>query len=315
MAARVLFLALPDLEILDLAGPLQAFHEANACGAGYRVLVVSTSPRVRTDQGLALADLEPLPEPAATDLVIVPGVRMASLDAVEPAALAWLREAHGRGAHIGSVCTGAFLLGRAGLLDGRQCTTHWSRTDDLRRRFPAARVLTDRLFVHDGPVTTSAGIASGIDMALSLLDRRHGPLLTAAVAREMVVYIRRDGAHGQRSVYLDYRTHLHPGVHRVQDWLIAHPSEKATLADLAGLAAMSPRNLTRVFRQATGISIKEFVTRLRLELARDLLHDPGLTVDAVAGRCGFESARQLRRLWKDAFGGTPAARRGPHPRV
>ncbi|HEX7182417.1 MAG TPA: GlxA family transcriptional regulator [Thermoanaerobaculia bacterium] len=302
---RVIFLALPDLEILDLAGPLQAFHEANGRGAGYRVLLVSTSPRVRTDQGLALSDLEPLPEPAAADLVIVPGMRMASVDAVEPAALAWLREAHGRGAHVGSVCTGAFLLGRAGLLEGRQCTTHWSRTDELQRRFPAARVLTDRLFVHDGPVTTSAGIASGIDMALSLLDRRHGPLLTAAVAREMVVYIRRDGAHDQRSVYLDYRTHLHPGVHRVQDWLIAHPSEKATLADLAAVAAMSPRNLTRVFRQATGISIKEFATRLRLELARDLLHDPGLTVEAVATRCGFKSARQLRRLWKEAFGGTP----------
>jgi transcriptional regulator GlxA family with amidase domain len=125
----------------------------------------------------------------------------------------------------------------------------------------------------------------------------------------MVIYIRRDGVHRQQSVYLDYRTHLHPGIHRVQDWLTAHPSEKATLAALARLAALSPRHLTRIFRQATGISIQEFRTRLRLELARDLLNDPGLTVAAVATRCGFESDRQLRRLWKEAFGTTPGASR------
>lgn len=240
---------------------------------------------------------------------MVPGFRMASLGQVEPGVLAWLREAHAVGAHVASICTGAFVLGRAGLLAGRQCTTHWTRVDDLRTGFPAARVLTNRLFVDDGPVTTSAGIASGIDMALSMVERRHGPLVAAAVAREMVVYLRRDGSHHQQSIYLDYRTHLHPGVHRVQDWLIAHPGEHATLEGLAQLAAMSPRNLTRAFRQATGISVQDFRTRLRLELARDLLHDPGMTIEAVAARCGFESARQLRRLWKEAFGTAPSAAR------
>jgi transcriptional regulator GlxA family with amidase domain len=144
-------------------------------------------------------------------------------------------------------------------------------------------------------------------MALALVERRHGPLVAAAAAREMVVYLRRDGGHRQDSIYLDYRTHLHPGVHRAQDWLIAHPGESTTLDDLARTAAMSPRNLTRAFRQATGISVQEFRTRLRLELARDLLHDPGMTIDAVASRCGFESARQLRRLWKEAFGSPPSA--------
>jgi transcriptional regulator GlxA family with amidase domain len=302
----VIFLALADLEVLDLAGPLQAFHEAARYGAGHRVLFCGPEPRVQTDQGLWLSDLEPLPEPEAEDLVVVPGLRTASLErAATPAVLAWLRAAHERGAHLSSVCTGSFVLGMAGLLTGRQCTTHWSRVEELARRFPGAKVLVNRLFVHDGPVTTSAGIASGIDMALSLLERRHGPLLVAEVAREMVVYIRRDGGHRQQSVYLDYRTHLHPGIHRVQDWLTAHPAEKANLEDLSRLAALSPRHLTRIFRQATGISIQEFRTRLRLELARDLLHDPGLTVAAVATRCGFESDRQLRRLWRDAFGTTP----------
>jgi transcriptional regulator GlxA family with amidase domain len=305
----VIFALPPDLEILDLAGPVQAFHEANRHGAGYQVRTCATEPKVRTDQGLWLSDLEPLPEPAAEDLVVVPGARMDSLPRVDPALLSWLREAHARGAHVASICTGAFLLGQAGLLDGRQCTTHWTRVDDLQRRFPRACVLGNRLFVNDGRVTTSAGIASGIDMALWLVERRHGPLVAAAAAREMVVYIRRDGAHRQHSVYLDYRTHFNPGVHRVQDWLIAHPDEKVTIADLARVASLSPRHLTRVFRESTGVSIREYRTRLRLERARDLLRDPNLTLEAVADRCGFESARQLRRLWKEAFGAPPSSAR------
>lgn len=307
--SSVVFLLLPGLEILDMAGPLQAFTEAIYAGADLRVRYCSPETRVRTDQGLWLAELEPLPAPAATDLIVVPGMRFAETDKVPAAVIAWLREAWERGAQIASVCTGAFLLGRAGLLDGRPCTTHWSRIDDLQRRFPSARVLDNRLFVQDGPVTTSAGIASGIDMALALLERRFGPLLVATVAREMVVYLRRDGSHRQQSIYLEYRTHLHPGVHRVQDWLTAHPAERATLPDLARRAALSPRHLTRVFRQATGVSIQEFTTRLRLELARGLLHDPRLTVDAVATRCGFANARQLRRLWKEIYGTSPGSER------
>ena len=302
---------LPEVEILDVAGPVQAFHEANRVGADYQVLSCAREPRVRTDQGLWLADLEPLPAVAAEDLVVVPGVRMDALARIDGAFLQWLREAHDRGAHLASVCTGAFALGEAGLLDGRQCTTHWTRVEDLQRRFPRARVLTNRLFVDDGRITTSAGIASGIDMALALVERRHGPLIAAAAAREMVVYLRRDGSHRQHSVYLEYRTHLHAGIHRVQDWLITHPDERATLADLARTAALSPRHLTRVFRRATGVSIQEFRTRLRLERARALLRDPSLTVEVVASRCGFESARQLRRVWKAAFGTAPSAGRPP----
>src|SRR5262245_7457633 len=163
---NVVFLLLPDLEILDLAGPLQAFSEAVHAGGDLRIRLCALEPRVRTDQGLWLADLDPLPVPEPDDLIVVPGMRFVAVDRVPAAAIAWLRKAHERGAQIASVCTGAFLLGRAGLLDGRQCTTHWSRVEELQRRFPSARVLDNRLFVQDGPVTTSAGIASGIDMAL-----------------------------------------------------------------------------------------------------------------------------------------------------
>ncbi|HET8799039.1 MAG TPA: DJ-1/PfpI family protein [Thermoanaerobaculia bacterium] len=291
----MIFVVLPQVEILDLAGPLQAFHEANASRVRHRIRLVAPRERIETHHGVVLADLDPLPESAGEALVIVPGMPYARTEKLDRGVVRWLARAAREGAHLASVCTGAFVLGEAGLLDGRRCTTHWSRTGELARRFPRARVLVDRLFVSDGNVTTSAGIASGIDMALALIEQSEGPLVAAEVAREMVVYLRRDGSEKQESVYLDYRTHLNPGVHRAQDWMVRHPSEPATLESLAEIAGMSSRSLTRTFREATGISVHEFATRVRLELAKTLMSDPTLTMDAIAQRCGFTSARHLRR--------------------
>jgi transcriptional regulator GlxA family with amidase domain len=291
----VIFVVLPQVEILDLAGPLQAFHEANATRARYRVRVCALNDRVESHHGMVLAELDPLPEDAGDALVIVPGMPYARTERIDRAVVRWLTRAARGGAHVASVCTGAFALGAAGLLDGRRCTTHWSRTTDLVKRFPRARVLVDRLFVTDENVTTSAGIASGIDMALAFIEQIDGPVVAAEVAREMVVYLRRDGAQKQSSVYLDYRTHLHPGVHRVQDWIVRNPAEAATLDALAEVASMSPRSLTRSFRQATGISVHDFTTRVRVELAKSLMNDPSLTMEKIAQRCGFATARHLRR--------------------
>lgn len=290
-----MFVLLPEVEILDLAGPMQALGEANRSRPRYRLRFCSTRDKVRTDQGLVLSDLEPLPDVDANALVVVPGMPYAATQKLDRRVIRWLRDAAVSGAQLTSVCTGAFVLGEAGLLDGRRCTTHWSRTTELAQRFPNARVLTDRLFVTDGGITTSAGIASGIDMALALIEQIDGPLVAAEVAREMVVYLRRDGSQEQQSVYLDFRTHLHPGVHRVQDWIVRNPDRRPTLDELGELAGMSPRNLTRTFRKATGISVHEFSTRVRLELARSLAHEPSLTMEAVARRSGL-SARELRRL-------------------
>ena len=303
---NVIFLILPEVEILDLAGPLQAFHEANRGRSRYDVRLCSTKDRVVTDQGLWLSDLEPLPEVSAGDLIVVPGMPYRATERLDRTAVRWLKMSHAAGAHLASICTGAFALGEAGLLDGRRCTTHWSRTGELQRRFPRAKLLTNRLFVTDGEITTSAGIASGIDMALALIEHAHGPLAAAEVAREMVVYIRRDGSDAQQSVYLDYRSHLHPGIHRVQDRLIQHPARRESLTELASLAGMSPRHLTRLFRQTTGISVHDYATRIRLELARTLLHDPTQTIEAIATRCGFDSARQFRRVWGRVWGGAPS---------
>jgi transcriptional regulator GlxA family with amidase domain len=306
-ARRLVFVYFEGCEVLDFAGPLQAFHEAMCLGAPYTLLHCGASPIATTAQGLTVARLAPLPEVTPDDLVLVPG--FTTLKSKQTKLVAWLRRAARHGATVGSICTGALLLAEAGLLDGRTCTTHWKRVGQLRKQCPRATVLEDRLFVIDGKVVTSAGIASGIDLALALIEQDLGALMAARVAREMVVYLRRDADQPQESVYLDHRTHLDPGVHAVQDWLCANPARKATLTALARIARTSPRTLTRTFRTLTGVSVHAYRTRLRLEHARALLANPSLTLEAVAERCGFADARQLRRLWSAAFGAPPSSAR------
>ena len=304
---RLYFLMLPQVHLLDLAGPAQVFYEANGFGADYDIRFCAVDSKVRTAQGLRLADLEPLPEVGPDDMVIVPGLDSETLDDLDHLPAAWLREAYSVGARICSVCSGAFALARAGLLHGRRCTTHWKVADRLQLDYPDIKVVRNRLFVRHGRIVTSAGVASGIDMALSILEEEHGPLIVAKVARELVVYLRRNGGSEQQSVYLDYRTHVHPGVHRVQDWLVAHPEQRPTLEELAKIAGMSPRNLTRTFRQATGVTLKAFANKLKLEIDGNLIHPPDLTLEGVASHCGFQDPRQLRRLWKQSYGVSPSA--------
>jgi transcriptional regulator GlxA family with amidase domain len=298
---RALVLLLPEVHLQDMAGPVQVLYEAARLGGAYELSFHAAQPHVRSAQGLVLSHLAPLPPPRSGDLVLIPGIESSTIERLD-APVAWLRQAHAAGARLATVCSGAFALAQAGLLDRRRCTTHWKVTALLRSKCPRARVVENRLFVEDGGIITSAGVASGIDMALALVEEDHGPIVVSRVAREMVVYLRRSGEEEQRSVYLDHRTHLHPGVHRVQDFLVAHPDRRATARDLARIAAMSPRNLTRVFRRATGITPKQFATKVKVQVARDLIDDPQRTVEAIASSCGFENARQLRRLWQQFYG-------------
>lgn len=300
---RVIFLLLPDIEILDLAGPLQALYEANRYGAGYRILTCAPSGSIPTEQGISLAGLQPLAEEVyRDDLIIIPGMPLSSLKKIDRSVFEWLGRAKTLETNIYSICTGAFVLGEAGLLDGKQCTTHWTRIEDLKKRFPKSKVIQNRLFVKDGSITTSAGIAAGIDLTLSLIEQDYGSRLAAAVAREMVVYFRRNGSHEQESIYLCNRSHFHDGIHRVQDKITDQPEQRQKLSELAGIANMSERNLTRVFRRVTGISIGEYTLKLRLEMVKNLIADSRLSIDEIAVRCGFESSRQLRRSAKKQLG-------------
>jgi len=305
---RVYFVLFEGAEILDLAGPVQALWEARAFGALYDAQYCALTSSIRTAQGISMSDLAPLPDVTAADWVVVPGYQVDAMD-MPKALIDWLREAAHSGARICSVCTGAFVLGEAGLLDGRRCTTHWKRIRELRERFPQARVQDDRLYVEDGQIISSAGIAAGIDMMINLLEQDAGAAIASAVAREMVVYIRRDGEHSQRSVYLEHQDHLNAAVHQVQQYLINAPTSTATLEELAAIAHISPRHLSRIFRRATGISIGAFRLGLRLEFAQNLMQHSPLTIDAIAAKCGFADARQFRRVWSKHVGSSPSAYR------
>lgn len=290
---KVVFLLVPGLHLLDLAGPAQAFSDAADLGLGYELRYVAERPVVPSHQGVPLTAEPHWPALEADDLVVVPGWQGHSPIGKESAAR--LAGHHASGGTVASVCAGADALGRAGLLDGRRFTTHHDLQDALARRYPKATLVRDVLYVTDDRVVTSAGIASGIDLALHLIALRHGPGAAARVARSMVVYARRNGDQPQASAMLRYRGHLADAVHRVQDLIDDRFAEPLRLEDLAASAGVGVRTLTRRFTAATGLTPLRYQQVLRLERAEHLLAE-GATMEAAARAVGFQDARMLRRL-------------------
>lgn len=313
-ATEVWFVLPPGVVLLDFAGAAEAFRIARAFGADFRLRVaapIDPGQPASTSLGLGLAGVEPLPEslPAGALLIVcgAAGDAKAS-DSRDARAIArWLRRA-GPGRRLACICSGALIAARAGLLDGRRCTTHHSLVGALRAIAPHAEVLDSRVFVEDGGVYTSAGITAGIDLALHLIAEIASPRLSAEVAREMVVYLRRAPDDPALSPWLQGRNHLDMRVHRVQDALARRPEQDWPLARLAELGHMSVRTLTRRFREAAGMSVHDYHARLRVALARQALA-VGDSVEAAAAQAGLGSARQLRRLWAAHAEATPGAHR------
>lgn len=294
---RVVFLLVPQLHLLDLAGPAQAFFTAAELGYGYEIGYVAEQEDVPTAQGVWLrADLE-WPDLGPQDLILVPGWRspLRRNGRINAASARRLSGHHAGGGTVASVCAGADALGQAGLLDGRRCTTHHQLQDELARHHPEASVVRDVLYVVDDRVVTSAGIASGIDLALHLIAMTHGPSAAARIARAMVVYARRNGDAQQASAMLRHRAHLSDVVHRVQDLIDSRFTDRLPLADLAAAAGVSDRTLTRLFVAATGLTPLRYQQILRVERAEHLIGQ-GATVEAAARASGFQDARMLRRL-------------------
>ncbi|THV33644.1 GlxA family transcriptional regulator [Glycomyces buryatensis] len=295
---EIVFLLVPRLHLLDLAGAAQVFSTATDLGLDYRLRYVADEEDVPTAQGVGLRAETAWPALEASDLVMVPGwssPRTAGSPRLTRSQVDRLNEHHRRGGTVASVCSGAFALGQAGLLDGRRCTTHHDLQDALARRYPRATVVPDVLFTEDDGVVTSAGIASGIDLALHLAAVRHGPALAAKIARAMVVYARRNGGEPQSSAMLQHRSHLSDAVHRAQDLIEARFAEPLPLPDLADHSGVSQRTLSRLFADAIGMSPLQYQSRLRLERAEHLIAR-GNTVESAARAVGFGDARMLRRL-------------------
>jgi transcriptional regulator GlxA family with amidase domain len=294
----VVFALVPGVHLLDLSGPAQVFSTADQHGHHYRLRYVAAAPTVLTAQQLPVQAETTVPDLVAEDLLIVPGWRSDRLADHGPVAgmlLDALVRHHERGGTVASVCAGAEALGQAGLLDGRRCTTHHEHQEELAARYPRAHVVRDVLFTEDDGVVTSAGIASGIDLALHLVASRHGPAAAARIARSMVVYARRNGEATQDSAMLRHRVHLSDQVHRAQDIIDARFDTALRLTDLADALGVSERTLTRRFVRATGLTPLRYQQTLRVERAETLIAQ-GSTVESAARRVGFEDARMLRRL-------------------
>jgi len=312
MKKTICFLIFPHTHLMDLSGPAQVFFEASQFApAEYNIRFAGIRSSEHSEQGLLLAGLEPFRKVSLTkdDYIFVPGIdfkafKSGKLNADIRSARDWLKANQREGVNIASVCSGSMILAEAGILDGRRCTTHWKCVDYLSARYPRVTVKTDMLFVKDENIYTSAGMTSGIDMALAILEQHHGPLLVARVAREIVVYLRRNDTDRQETIYLDYRTHFNPIIHKVQDYIISNPGKNPSLEELASIGNVSVRSLTRMFMKVTSHTIVQFKNDVKTELAKTLLHNEDFTTEKIASLCGFQSVRHLRRIWYKKTGVT-----------
>lgn len=301
---KVAFIIPPTVELLDLAGPVQVFTEAKFYGMEIEIEFYKYKDNPISTAGLGFDKMADYKKAKLKegDFVFVPGMDMEYVNSIpfkaEKDFFNWLKECSDKKITVCSICNGAFALGHAGLLKDTECTTHWRRVKALQLQFPQAKVVADILFIKSNNVYTSAGISAGIDLALAILEDLKGPLFTHKVARGLVVYHRRSGKHNQQSIYLDYRNHINPQVHEVQDYLIDNLSRENDIATLASLVGMSPRNLSRIFKEKTGSTILEYLTLLRIEYASTMLNNPEYTIEYIASQCGFKTARQLQRIIK-----------------
>lgn len=307
---EVYFLVLPDAHLLDFAGPAQAIHECNEQhGRHCNLHFVSPTPSIRSWEGLGLSDLGALPSRVPVgSMIFVCGSKLSDAffdSATTRAATSWLREVDVRHSAVIGVCTGAFVLGRAGLLDGRRCTTHHRHLDNLAAAFPGAQVLPERIFVEDAGVFTSAGVTSGIDLTLHLLGRLVGERQALDTARDLVVHRRRLGDDPQISEHLRWRNHISPLVHDAQDYISCNAHHPITVEAIAERFRVSSRHLQRLFKTYAGVSVKESLSRARLSHAEALLRDTRDSIDRVAERSGFPSTPAFRDAWVKQFGAPP----------
>jgi len=308
--APVFVLTPPRVLLLDVAGPIEVLRKANLEQAEIHFVVrfIGPSTEVASSIGLTLAAIEPLPDAVPDGSLVViagsasqplgPSARTASEDAAHESEIVdWLRKTIRPGVTLVSICSGALLAGRAGLLDGRDCTTHHATCAELRQIAPNARVLENRLYVEDGERLSSAGVTAGIDLMLHLVAQMVGPACALACARYLVVYLRRGGGDPQISPWLEGRNHIHPAVHRAQDAIAADPAHPWGLEELARAVGASARNLSRLFNEHAAMSVTDYVSRMRVALAGEILTGSRVDMETVAERAGFGSTRQLRRAW------------------
>jgi len=317
-AVTVLFVAFDGVQSLDLTGPLEVFTGANDYLAGrggggpaYQIAVATLGAKpVRTSSGLTIVpDTDLRAAPAAHTLVVPGGEGTRSPGLAGEELTGWVRQHAGTAQRITSVCTGTFLLARAGLLAGRRATTHWAYADALARQFPEVTVDPEPIYLRDGAIVTSAGVTAGIDLALALVEEDVGREAALAVARALVVFLRRPGGQAQFSAQLRAQMARREPLRQVQQWITERPGADLSVDRLAARAGLSPRQFARSFTAETGVTPGRYVDRVRLEAARRGLEDTGDGIEQVARSCGYGTPEAMRRAFIRTLGVSPAGYR------
>jgi len=308
-ARRIVFVAGPGTEILDLVGPLQVFARASdmycrenpGCRPIYSVEVVSVSSSrsLNANCGLEFAANKTFRQVRGKiDTLLVAGGDAIEQSKINTEAVRWLRKIAGRTRRLGSVCTGAMLLARAGLLDGRRATTHWNWCQTLIKHAPRADVDPNPIFVRDENVYTSAGVTAGMDLALALVEEDYGSKLALQVARNLVLYLRRPGGQSQFSAALSLQATDRKPLRELEAWVLDNLSKPLTVPVLAERVSMSPRNFARIFTQEMKTTPAKFVERLRVEAARRRLEESPHSMETIADECGFGNVNSMRNVFQ-----------------
>jgi transcriptional regulator GlxA family with amidase domain len=306
---RIVFVAGPGVEILDLVGPLQVFARASEMHAtenpgsppiySMEVATVSSRPSLIANCGLRIiADMTFREVRGKIDTLLVAGGDAIEQNEINSDAVRWLKRISPRIRRVGSVCTGAMLLARAGLLDGRRATTHWNWCQTLMKRAPRARVDSDPIFVRDENIYTSAGVTAGMDLALALVEEDYGSRLALQVARNLVLYLRRPGGQSQFSAALSLQLTDRKPLRELGTWVLGNLHKPLTVPLLAQRVAMSPRNFARVFTREMKTTPAKFVERLRVEAARRRLEESHNSMEMIAGECGFGNVNSMRNVFQ-----------------
>ncbi|MEA2418909.1 MAG: hypothetical protein QOE60_1115 [Thermoleophilaceae bacterium] len=310
---RVVIVAFPRVQTLDVLGPAEVFTTATLLSQrdGYAVEVVAARPGPLPTSSVALYPDRTLDRcRGPIDTLLVAGGRGVNEAARDEQLIAWVKGAAKRSRRVTSVCTGAFLLAQAGLLDGRRATTHWASCDELARRHPEIEVEPDPIFVRDGDVITSAGVTAGMDLALALVEEDLGREAALDTARWLVLFLKRPGGQAQFSTQLAAQMADREPLRELQEWLPDNLAEDLSVPSLARRACMSERNFARAFREETGMTPAAYVEMARVESARIALETGALPVEAIARPAGFGTVETMRRAFRRRVGVSPNSYRG-----
>jgi transcriptional regulator GlxA family with amidase domain len=307
MPRAIGFLVYPGFQLLDATGPIAAFEIAGRFSPGaYTLHFLSLRGEPTPSSSGVTIHTTALADAPRLDTLLISGGDGVKVPATCPETLAFVREAGRTARRVASVCSGAYVLAEAGLLDGKRATTHWSRTKDFQRRYPGVKLEPDRIWIQDGAVWSSAGITAGIDLSLALIGADEGEAVARRTAQQLVVYHHRPGGQSQFSALIDLRAGRFDAL---LSWARQNLAQSLSVEQLAEHAAMSPRNFARLFAQETGVTPAKAVERLRVEAARALLDSQPLQVEDVALETGFGDSERMRRAFIRAFGQPPQALR------